>query len=101
MPSEFLDHVCTDPGERHCATSVVNENLVVRRSSRNLPGPISRSSVFGDHLGKGLFRRNCPTLVVAAGVAIALGLGEAADGALEPDALGGGAMFDQSDRCGQ
>ncbi len=58
MPGEFLDHVCTDPGERHCATSVVNENIVVRRSSRNLPGPIGRSPVFGDHLGRGLFGRD-------------------------------------------
>ncbi len=65
--------------------------------ARTLAGALE----FADHVGQRFAVGDKESAVVRGGVAVAFGFVQAEQDALEPDALGGGGVFDQPDRCGQ
>ena len=57
-------------------------------------GTLAGALEFGDHVGQRFAAGDNETAVATGGVAVACGFVQAEQGALEPDALGGGGVFD-------
>jgi hypothetical protein len=101
VTSEILDQEQVDKPQADIAGAGVRPGVVELEVSGDHAGTLAGTLKLGDHVGQRFTVGDNETAVVTGGVAVAGGLVQAEQGALEPDALGGGGVFDQPDRGGQ
>lgn len=101
VTGEILDQEQIDEPQADIAGAGVRLAVVEFEVGGDHAGTPAGALEFGDHVGQRFAVGDKETAVATGGVAIACGFVQAEQGSLEPDALGGGGVLDQPDRCGE
>lgn len=101
MTGEILGQEQVDEPQTDVAGAVVRLGVVEFEVGGDGTGTVAGVLELGDHIGQGFVVGDDEAAVVTGRVPVAFEFAQAEQGALEPDALGGGGVLDQPDRCGQ